>query len=278
MNICAANFRFRNRQQQKTLERVIEPTLNTNDSKSSNTTAQVVSSLFDAKKFSDISKIINSYNEVTPFQIVHVGIFSLDNILIRDVIHSCAFEGLRVEVNDFAEELKWGVCLESEHLLSPFDLLTHKFETVDTHLYDDLRKVAERAGLKQIMIIPMKVKNTTSVVIINFPLADYKDHANELLPQLYQIMIAIYAVFPKLLAWPEIGALTLREAEILSLSAIGLTEPEIAERCGISINTVRNHVENSKKKLNARNKLHAVMIAAEINEIEQILRLEPKGP
>ena len=129
-------------------------------------------------------------------------------------------------------------------------------------------------GLKQLMIIPMKVKNTTTILVVNFPQGDFEDHAGVVLPRAYQFIVDVFDRFPKLLSWGKSGKLTRRETEILTLSAKGFTESAIAEQCGISINTVRNHVENSKVKLNARNKLHAVMIAAETHEIEPILDAE----
>lgn len=237
-------------------------------------TPSVIKAIYGAKTLSDISKTIVDFNKSQPFQIVHIGIFCLDNVLIRDVIHSCPFEGLQIQVDDFSEELKWGVCVESELQLKPFDLLKHEFKSLDTRKFKALRKTAAQSGLKEIMIIPMKIKNSTTVVIINFPLGDYLTYAGELLPRLFQIMIAIYEVFPKLLAWSTAGKLTPRESQILSLSAVGLTESAIANQCGISVNTVRNHVENSKMKLKARNKLHAVMIASGTNEIVEIARLD----
>jgi DNA-binding CsgD family transcriptional regulator len=61
--------------------------------------------------------------------------------------------------------------------------------------------------------------------------------------------------------------LSKREAEVIGLTATGLRELEIAEQLGISEHTVRNHIENSKRKLNARNKSHAVSIAITTKEI-----------
>lgn len=227
-----------------------------------------------AKKLSDISDLINFLNAPQTYQTVHLGICSLDGVPVKDTIHSCPIPGTGLSLNDFPDDLKWNICQEAEHLLSPFDLLSHEFETADSGIFADVRKLAFMSGLKQLMIIPMKVKNTISVVTINFPLGDFEDHAREVLPRTYQFLVDVFDRFPKLLIWPNPGKLTRRETEILTLSAKGLTEAAIAEKCGISINTVRNHVENSKVKLNARNKLHAVMIAAETHEIDSILNDE----
>lgn len=224
-----------------------------------------------AKQLSDISDLINFLNSRQAYQTVHLGICSLDGVPVKDTIHASPITDTGLTLLDFPDELKWNICKEAEHLLKPFDVLNHEFETVDSRRFDGVRKLGAEFGLKQLMVIPMKVKNTTSVVTVNFPNGDFERHAIEFLPRVYQFTYAIFERFPKLLLWPKPGKLTPREAEILTLSASGLTEAAIAEQCGISINTVRNHVENSKVKLNARNKLHAVMIAAETHEIESVL-------
>ena len=224
-----------------------------------------------AKKLSEISELINFLNTRQAYQTMHLGICILDGVLVKETLYSSPIPGTGLSVSDFPDELKYHLCQESEHLLRPFDLLTHEFETADSYIFADVRKLALMSGLKQLMVFPMKVKNTITTVIVNFPQSDFEDHAIKFLPRVYQFAYAIFERFPKLLLWPTPGKLTPREAEILTLSASGLTEAVIAEQCGISINTVRNHVENSKVKLNARNKLHAVMIAAETHEIESVL-------
>jgi DNA-binding NarL/FixJ family response regulator len=59
----------------------------------------------------------------------------------------------------------------------------------------------------------------------------------------------------------EVGAdLTAREREVLQLMAGGLTNRAIADRLVLSVNTVRNHVQNVLTKLGAHSKLEAVVI------------------
>ena len=55
--------------------------------------------------------------------------------------------------------------------------------------------------------------------------------------------------------------LTPRELEILRLSASGLVNKQIAERLGLRLNTVRNHVQNVLSKMQAHSKLEAVATA-----------------
>ena len=64
-------------------------------------------------------------------------------------------------------------------------------------------------------------------------------------------------------ALPSLGAapLTSRELEVLTLVALGRTTSSIAEALGISEHTVRNHVRNFRRKLNAATKLEAVLTA-----------------
>lgn len=57
------------------------------------------------------------------------------------------------------------------------------------------------------------------------------------------------------------GELTRREREVVSLVALGLTSPEIAEKLRISQTTVRTHVRHSMTKLGARTRAHLVAIA-----------------
>ncbi|MBU1358620.1 MAG: helix-turn-helix transcriptional regulator [Gammaproteobacteria bacterium] len=50
--------------------------------------------------------------------------------------------------------------------------------------------------------------------------------------------------------------LTPRELEVLNLIARGLTAKLIARYLGISVNTVRTHRDNLRRKLGARNTAH----------------------
>ncbi|MEU7023215.1 response regulator transcription factor [Streptomyces sp. NPDC046203] len=59
------------------------------------------------------------------------------------------------------------------------------------------------------------------------------------------------------------AALTGREEEVLRLMSTGLSNPEIARSCGVSLETVKTHVGNVLTKLGAQNRTHAVVIAYE---------------
>jgi DNA-binding CsgD family transcriptional regulator len=55
--------------------------------------------------------------------------------------------------------------------------------------------------------------------------------------------------------------LTAREVEVMQLVAAGLQNKEIAEKLGLSLATVRNHVHNSLEKLDVHSKLEMVSLA-----------------
>ena len=60
---------------------------------------------------------------------------------------------------------------------------------------------------------------------------------------------------------PGLEALTAREREVLALVAEGLTNDEIARRLCISLGTAKTHVRHLLTKLDARDRVHLVIIA-----------------
>ncbi|MBY7767023.1 LuxR C-terminal-related transcriptional regulator [Vibrio fluvialis] len=57
------------------------------------------------------------------------------------------------------------------------------------------------------------------------------------------------------------AVLTKREHEVVKLLVKGKTNPEIAEHFGVSLNTVKSHLHNLFKKINAKNRVQAVIWA-----------------
>ena len=67
------------------------------------------------------------------------------------------------------------------------------------------------------------------------------------------------------------GARTIsaREAQILGLLARGRTTRQVADELFLSAETVQTHVRNATRKLGARGRLHAVVLALARGEIDQ---------
>jgi DNA-binding NarL/FixJ family response regulator len=54
--------------------------------------------------------------------------------------------------------------------------------------------------------------------------------------------------------------LTRRETEVLDAAALGLTNPEIAERLAVSVHAVKFHLAAIYRKLGAANRTEAVVV------------------
>jgi DNA-binding NarL/FixJ family response regulator len=61
--------------------------------------------------------------------------------------------------------------------------------------------------------------------------------------------------------------LTERECQVLTLLARGYSGDEVSRELSVSAGTVRAHVRNAVTKLQARNRLHAVVVALQRGEI-----------
>ena len=68
-------------------------------------------------------------------------------------------------------------------------------------------------------------------------------------------------------ATAQVPQLSPREREIMHLMAEGLTAEAIGYQLGVSVETVRTHVRNVIRKLQARNRVHAIALALERGEI-----------
>lgn len=62
--------------------------------------------------------------------------------------------------------------------------------------------------------------------------------------------------------------ITRRELEALALVGMGLNNNEVAEKLGVSVNTVRNHIWNLMQKLEATSRAHAIVLAVQDGIIE----------
>ena len=64
------------------------------------------------------------------------------------------------------------------------------------------------------------------------------------------------------------GRLTEREREVLTLTAAGITDKEIAAHLGIGERTVRFHLSECQRRVGAVSRAHAIALAIELGEIE----------
>jgi len=65
----------------------------------------------------------------------------------------------------------------------------------------------------------------------------------------------------------RLPGLSPREREIMHLMAEGGTAQDVGARVGVSVETVRTHVRNVIRKLQARNRVHAIAIALQRGDI-----------
>ena len=97
---------------------------------------------------------------------------------------------------------------------------------------------------------------------------------DELLAALRQVAAGGSYVDPRLdrillspRATAHVPQLSPREREIMGLMAEGMTAEAIGTQITVSVETVRTHVRNVIRKLQARNRVHAIAIALERGEI-----------
>ena len=209
----------------------------------------------------DIGKCLEGSKFTKQFPIYGTGICRLDDVPIKQVIFAREIENTGLIATDFPDAWRWITCREAEMLMRPFDILSHEFITADTATFAPLRQIAPAAGFKQVMLIPLQVMNTITITTVNFPNGDFDQQAKSILSEIHQLVFAIFERFPWLSKYSDEHRLTMREKEILQLTAKGLTEAVISEKLDISSHTVRNHIQSCKYKLDARSKVHAVAIA-----------------
>jgi DNA-binding NarL/FixJ family response regulator len=79
-------------------------------------------------------------------------------------------------------------------------------------------------------------------------------------PRLDRILLSERAV-------TRVSQLSPRERQVMHLMAEGLTAERVGAELGVSVETVRTHVRNAIRKLQARNRVHAIALALERGEI-----------
>lgn len=220
-----------------------------------------------ASSFSELHPLISAFYARKTYRISHIGMCRSNGVPIKKSIYRRTEDDLGIPIDQCPDEGKWAIFLESEARMRPFDLLTHRFAAVDDGPLFGYREMLRAHGLPEAMVIPIFIRDTFVVVAAVFPKGDYASQADRVLHEIYQLIVTVFDRFPTLTKWPDESRLSRREAEVLQHTAAGLNEAEIAKTLKISKHTVRKHVENCKKKLDARNKPHAVSIGLSQREI-----------
>jgi len=67
----------------------------------------------------------------------------------------------------------------------------------------------------------------------------------------------------------DVPTLTPRQAEVLRMLGSGMTTQQMADRMGLSPETVRNHVKATLGELNAKSRLEAVLTAYRLGLLQR---------
>jgi PAS domain S-box-containing protein len=117
-------------------------------------------------------------------------------------------------------------------------------------------------------IIPLRQRSTRTDMVVHM----FRDVTNRWVAELLaQETLAAVARFSEARQSGHLGAqrqpepdLTPRELDVLRLLAKGLTTPQIAQKLGIARATARNHADRMLSKLDAHNRIEAVMRAGQL--------------
>lgn len=97
----------------------------------------------------------------------------------------------------------------------------------------------------------------------------YKEYSDESLTEVMERTVAGERVYPKKPVDIELGnvkrvSLTERDLDVLRELTLGYTNEVIADRLGVSVNTVRTHIQNMLNKTGFKNRLALVVNAASL--------------
>lgn len=77
---------------------------------------------------------------------------------------------------------------------------------------------------------------------------------------------------------PNDHLITARQREILSLAAQGLTDREVGEQLRLAVSTVKGTLAAARKRLGARNTVHAVALALSLDLVALDEHEASQGP
>ena len=156
----------------------------------------LLSNIERADSPADIGKCLAESKFAREFPIYSIGICRLDDVPIKETIFGVHIGKTGLSADDFPDEWRWILCKEAELLMRPFDFLSHEFVTAGSNIFEPVRQMAAHMGFKQVMFIPLQIKNTMTLTIVHFPNGDFDQQAKEVLSEIYQIIFAIFERFP----------------------------------------------------------------------------------
>jgi LuxR family quorum sensing-dependent transcriptional regulator len=184
-------------------------------------------------------------------------------------IHTHIPEDVELLCQEFEKRGGCPILREAVKTNIAFDALNHDFSSYDDDLNTQYLHAFSNLGHRGILVIPVNISAATVLFVIglNNCYADNIKLVSLLQSIITQIVTQIILSFDHSIPFLTENMLTAREKECLIHSAKGIYEAEVAHRLGISPHTVRVHIENAKRKLGAKNKVHAVALAISMGEL-----------
>jgi len=194
-------------------------------------------------------------------QIIHITLWGSDETGAPNIVYDQTPEQVALDVRDAALDRSGLITRKATTLGRPFllslpDHLTDAAPLERTYVLQLLN-----TGYGSLICCPISLGHTVGHVLLGSPQrmmqeTDVLAHAS----RLYQLLVPLFHRHPARRPLRLARALTKQETRILTLTAEGMTEKEIASDLTLSPHTVRIRVENAKRKLGARNKPHAVAL------------------
>ncbi len=207
------------------------------------------------------------------FELIHCGVCKIGETRTKDNFYSRPMSGGIIGVDNFPDHLKTAVCDEVLYHMKPIGMRNHRFVLCDDAIMDPVRDAIAAAGDYDAIFIPGWYEHSMFIGTVYGEYEAFRSVRSTFVSLFHAAIAEIFRKWPSLVSWPEKYKLTKRESEILQMSSCGVTEIDISKVLNISHNTVRNHIENAKTKMNAHNKAHAIALAAQSGEINSLSKV-----
>ncbi|MEO9971099.1 MAG: LuxR C-terminal-related transcriptional regulator [Hyphomonadaceae bacterium] len=227
----------------------------------------LLTEVLESSSLADLQEILPKYDQMQGFLLTNIIAVRLNGAPVEVGLYTRPTDEPEAPYLVCPEDVRWAICMEAMALMQPFDFLTHRFSVIDDDIVSEFRKSVRAFGTDKAIIIPMAIKDTLAFGIVAFRSGHDASDLHSVVHQVCQLVATIFERFPEITKWPDEYVLSPREIEVLQHTAAGCNEAKIAEKLYISVHTVRKHIENCKKKLDASNKAHAVSIGLNAREI-----------